>query len=100
MDIKEKKKLCKEHMYRYVAVHLADGSSYDGIVEFVDDHWLRLAVPGAVQPASRAYFPVPYTDYFGPWGYYGGFYPYPRRFAALLIPLAALQTLLLLPYFW
>jgi hypothetical protein len=99
MDIKERKKLCDAHMHRYVAVKMADGSLYDGIVEHVDDHWVCLAVPGAAAQPARAFFPVPFYGGFGPWGY-GGFYPFPRRFRRLVLPLAALLALSLLPYYW
>jgi hypothetical protein len=93
MDKKETKKLCEAHLHRYVEVKLADGSHYDGIVERVDDHWLFLAVPGAVEQ-MRGYFPGPFYPGYGP------YYPYPPRFSRLVLPLAALAALTLLPYYW
>lgn len=88
---KPNKALCLSHMHRYVEVQTADGYCYDGIVEHVDDQWLCLAVPGAVDQL-RGFFAPPY---------YQPFYPYrPRRFNRLVLPLAALTALALLPYYW
>lgn len=109
--------LCLKHMHRYVKVHTHDGCCYHGIVEHVDDEHLYLAVPagqwmhygGAATSMDRAY--VPY-GYFGggypgyyPGYYYGGYYPgyypygYYRPFNRLILPLVALTSLALLPYY-
>ncbi len=88
------KAICKAHMHRYVEVQAADGYCYDGIVEHVDDQWLCLAVPGAIDP-MRGFFPTPFYPPFSP------FYPFrPRRFERLALPLAGLVALSLLPYYW
>jgi len=88
---KVSKSLCESHMHRYVEVQCADGYCYDGIVEHVDDEWLCLAVPGAVDHL-RGFFPTPFG---------GPFYPYrPRRFNRLILPLAGLAAISLLPYYW
>ncbi|MFC5405123.1 hypothetical protein [Cohnella soli] len=85
------KETCLAHMHRYVEVQGADGFCYDGIVEHVDDEWLCLAVPGAVDH-MRAFFPG---------GGFGPFFPYrPRRFNRLVLPLAGLAAISLLPYYW
>lgn len=85
------KALCVSHMHRYVEVQAADGYCYDGIVEHVDDQWLCLAVPGAVED-WRGWFP--YAPFYPPYGYR------PRRFNRLVLPLAGLVALSLLPYYW
>ncbi|MFC5532119.1 hypothetical protein [Cohnella yongneupensis] len=86
------KALCLSHMHRYVEVQAADGYCYDGIVEHVDDQWLCLAVPGAVDP-MRGFFPPP--------PFYPPYAPFrPRRFERLALPLAGLVALSLLPYYW
>lgn len=85
------KALCVSHMHRYVEVQAADGYCYDGIVEHVDDQWLYLAVPGAVDEL-RGWFP--YAPFYPPFGYR------PRRFNRLVLPLAGLAALSLLPYYW
>ncbi|MFD0672076.1 hypothetical protein [Cohnella sp. GCM10027633] len=85
------KALCQSHMHRYVEVQAADGYCYDGIVEHVDDQWLCLAVPGAVEDA-RGFFP--HAPFYPPFGYR------PRRFNRLVLPLAGLIGLSLLPYYW
>lgn len=99
MEKKDAQHLAQSHMHRYVGVKMADGNCYDGIVEHVDEYWLCLAVPGSVEP-FRAFFPGPVV---GPgFGFGPGFgpFPYPRRFGRLVLPLAALTTLALLPYYW
>lgn len=88
---KPNKELCLSHMHRYVEVQAADGFCYDGIVEHVDDQWLCLAVPGAVDQ-MRGFFPGPFYPPFAPYR--------PRRFNRLVLPLAALTALALLPYYW
>ncbi|BBI34739.1 hypothetical protein [Cohnella abietis] len=89
------KAFCESHMHRYVEVQAADGFCYDGIVEHVDDEWICLAVPGAVDQ-MRGFFPHP--PLYPP---VGPFYPYrPRRFNRLVLPLAGLAGLALLPYYW
>lgn len=107
MEKIEMKRLCERHMHRYVELRCADGMRYDGIVEYVDEHTVCLAVPGAY-PESRAFFPgfgFPGFGYPG-FGYpgfgYGFGYPFfrPRRFARFAFPLAALAGLSLLPYYW
>lgn len=86
------KALCLSHMHRYVEVQAADGYCYDGIIEHVDDQWLCLAVPGAVDQ-MRGFFPAP--------PFYPPFAPFrPRRFNRLVLPLAGLTALALLPYYW
>ena len=108
MEKIEMKRLCERHMHRYVELHAADGRRYDGIVEYVDEHTVCLAVPGAYHDPrefsdSRAFFPGPFFPGFGYPGFgYGFGYPFfrPRRFARFAFPLAALAGLSLLPYYW
>lgn len=45
MQKKDMGSLCKEHLHRYVLVQLQNGESYDGIVEYVDEENVYLAVP-------------------------------------------------------
>jgi len=90
------KAMCESHMHRYVEVQAADGHCYDGIVEHVDDEWLCLAVPGAVDQ-MRGFFPGPF---YPPFGGFGPFPFRPRRFNRLVLPLAGLMGLSLLPYYW
>jgi hypothetical protein len=86
---------CQSHMHRYVEIQGVDGHCYDGIVEHVDDEWICLAVPGAVDH-MRGFFPP--SPFYHP---YGSFYPYrPRRFERLALPLAGVTALSLLPYYW
>jgi hypothetical protein len=86
------KSICESHMHRYVEAQATDGFCYDGIVEHVDDEWLCLAVPGAVENHMRGYY--------SPYSQFGSFYPYrPRRFNRLALPLAGLAGLSLLPYY-
>ncbi|WP_027088279.1 hypothetical protein [Cohnella panacarvi] len=91
MAHKPNKEACLSYMHRYVEVQAADGYCYDGIVEHVDDQWLCLAVPGAVDQ-MRGFFPGPFYPPFAPFR--------PRRFNRLVLPLAALTALTLLPYYW
>jgi hypothetical protein len=95
----EAQALCREHMHRYVRIQVADGSTVDGIIEFVDEEYVYMAVP--VRPGDeandrRGYFPyVPggfYPPYFNPY-YPGG------RFRRVVLPLAALLALSLLPFY-
>lgn len=123
MEKTEVKKMCQDHMYRYVCVWMEDGSMYDGIVESVDGEYLSLAVPvgsesmeqmsapaytsypqmvpcGCPPPPcvdTRAYYPV--ARGFGPFGGFhgGGFFPGRRRFNRLLLPLIGLTALTILP---
>ncbi|MFM9280739.1 hypothetical protein [Paenibacillus jiagnxiensis] len=44
-EAKETKEVCMKHMHRYVCVWTKDGSTYDGIVEHVDDENIYMAVP-------------------------------------------------------
>ncbi|CAM4026307.1 hypothetical protein COLU111180_20095 [Cohnella lubricantis] len=97
MEKNEMKRLCEKHMHRYVELQAADGTRYDGIVEYVDEHTVCLAVPGAY-PDSRAFFPGPFYPGFG-YGFGSPFFR-PRRFARFAFPLAALAGLSLLPYYW
>lgn len=98
MEKTEAQQMAQTHMHRYVGVKLADGSCYDGVVEHVDEHWLCLAVPGPVEPV-RAFFPGPAPFIPGGFGF-SPFYPFPRRFGRLVLPLAALAAVSLLPYYW
>ncbi|MGG1311849.1 MULTISPECIES: hypothetical protein [Cohnella] len=98
MDKKELRILCEKHMHRYVELRTANGMCYDGIVEYVDDETVCLAVPGAID-GYRAFFPSPF---FGPGPFPPSpFFPFrPRRFSRLALPLAGLIALSLLPYYW
>ena len=117
MEKLEAKKICKEHIHRYVCVQMKDGSHYDGIMENVDDDMIYLAVPVGPEAAQHANwgpnampgagYPVSHAR-----GYYPGYgypypypYPYPyygygrRRFNRLVLPLIGLTALTLLPYY-
>lgn len=65
MNKQEAMDLCKKHLHRYVLVHMADGTSYDGIVEHVDDDHVYLAVPVGEAAAMGGY-----GDEWGPPGAY------------------------------
>lgn len=97
--------LCKQHLHAYVLVETKDGMTFDGIMTGLDDENVYFAVP--IEPYERDQIRNIYSPpYAGPYGgfdhpYYG--YPgygYPgRRFRRLVIPLAALTTLALLPWY-
>jgi hypothetical protein len=94
---KVSKSLCESHMHRYVEVQAVDGYCYDGIVEHVDDEWICLAVPGAVDP-MRGFFPSPS---FHPFSQFTPFSPFrPRRFNRLVLPFGSLVSMSALPYYW
>ncbi|MFC0212073.1 hypothetical protein ACFFK0_06330 [Paenibacillus chartarius] len=101
MDHQQGIALCMQHMHRYVGIQTADGAYHDGIIEKVDETHVYLAVPIGCESDSRAFFPGPFGGYpaFGygfPYGY--GFWPR-RRFYRTVLPLAALLSLSLLPYY-
>ncbi|GLX69171.1 hypothetical protein [Paenibacillus glycanilyticus] len=87
------KEHCSSHLHRYVLAQTHDGWCIDGIVEYVDDQYLCLAVPcnGSLSWDSRAFMPYP------------GLYPYPYyprgRFYRQVLPLAGLLSLSLLPFY-
>ncbi|MCU6707667.1 hypothetical protein M6D81_03000 [Paenibacillus sp. J5C_2022] len=92
MSNADKKKICQQHMHRYVLVQTAEGWC-DGFVEHVDDDMVYLAVPcGSDGMDERVLYP-----------YGGPIYPYPyyprRRFFRRRFPLGALLALSLLPFF-
>jgi len=108
MHKQEAMELCKQHMYKYVLIHTADGLHYDGIIAGIDEEHVFLAVPAgaadAMMPQARAltsYYGYPqygYPQYGYP--YYGyPHYGYGGRFRRLALPLAALAAISLLPYF-
>lgn len=110
MEKVEAKKLCKEHMHRYVCVQMHDGAQYDGIMENVDDDMIYLAVPvgneAMVNHANWGPNMMPATYPAHSRGFFPGFgYPYPyygygrRRFNRLVLPLVGLTALSLLPYY-
>jgi hypothetical protein len=84
---------CSAHMHRYVLVQTHDGWCIDGLVEYVDDQYVCLAVPcgGSIGWDNRAFLPYP------------GLYPYPYyprgRFYRQVLPLAGLLALSLLPLY-
>ncbi|HEY2492551.1 MAG TPA: hypothetical protein VGI33_06540 [Paenibacillus sp.] len=45
MENLDPKKLCCEHIHRYVRVWIVDGRAFDGFVESVDEEQLYLAIP-------------------------------------------------------
>ncbi|MDI4646629.1 hypothetical protein [Cohnella hashimotonis] len=106
------KALSEAHMHRYVEVRDQNGICFDGIVEYIDEETLCLAVPGAVE--DRAFGPGGGPGFgpgagpgfgpgFGPGpgpGFGPGPLPFrPRRFTRLALPLYALTALTLLPYY-
>ncbi|MFS0727525.1 hypothetical protein [Paenibacillus sp. 1P07SE] len=100
MDKEQMKKLCHDHMHRYVVANTKEGWCTDGFVEYVDDEVVCLAVPCGPEWNTRAFGPYPY------WGTPFGrppLYPYPyyprRFFARQIFPLAALLGLSLLPFY-
>ncbi|NIK67525.1 MULTISPECIES: hypothetical protein [unclassified Paenibacillus] len=84
---------CSAHIHRYVLAQTHDGWCIDGIVEYVDDRYLCLAVPcsGTISWDNRAFVSYP------------GLYPYPYyprgRFYRQVLPLAGLLALTLLPFY-
>ncbi|PYI51787.1 hypothetical protein [Paenibacillus flagellatus] len=106
MHIQDAHSICKEHLYRYVRVQVAEGYTVDGIIEHVDEHNLYLAVPiGPEEGAGyRAFYPgyyggfyPPYPPYYSPYYYSPYFFP-GRRFRRVVLPLASFVALSLLPY--
>ena len=108
------KKLCKDHIHRYVCIQMNDGSYYDGIVENVDDEMIYLAVPVGNEVMAGhanmgpnmmpvAHYPAAHARGFYPGYGYPAPYPYygygRRRFNRLVLPLFALTALTLLPYY-
>lgn len=116
--------LCKKHMHAYVLVEMVDGSQVDGIITGLDQENVYLAVPiqSHTPPMQGPSYPKQsreYSSYSGGWGgpsygggwggppYYGGYGgygggpygPYASPFERLVIPLAALATLSLLPWY-
>lgn len=84
---------CSAHMHRYVLAQTHDGWCIDGIVEYVDDRYLCLAVPssGSLGWDNRAFLQYP------------GLYPYPYyprgRFNRQVLPMVGLLALTLLPFY-
>lgn len=113
MNQNDIRKLCEDHMHRYVMVTTQDNQQYDGIVENVDDDNLYLAVPNTDMDMSEQMVPPGYGGFgygydpsfsrgFYPYGFSP--YPYPffrprRRFRRFIFPLAAITALSLLPYY-
>jgi len=107
----EAKKLCMDHLHRYVGIQMKDGNVFDGIVEHVDDDMVYLAVPvgpeTAVPYANQApnVMPSPNMPIAPMRGFFPGFgfFPYfgygRRRFNRLALPLFGLAALALLPYY-
>ncbi|WP_211745494.1 hypothetical protein [Paenibacillus sp. Marseille-Q4541] len=67
MEKAEIKKMCHDHMHRYVCVWMEDGSMHDGIIESVDEEHLRLAVPVGSEHMSEMHTPM-YAYQGGPCG--------------------------------
>jgi len=99
--------LCKKHMHAYVLVEMVDGAKVDGIITGLDNEYVYFAVPiehdnySAYQESMMKPFDM--RQYWGGYPGYGpgygyGYYP-PRRFERLVLPLAALATLSLLPWY-
>ena len=122
MEKAEVKKLCHDHMYRYVCVWMEDGSMHDGIIEGMDEEYVSLAIPvgyedmnethtpmythqgvscGCPPPTcvdTRAFMPMGGFGGYGGYPHYGGgYYPGRRRFRRLLLPLIGITALTLLP---
>lgn len=119
--------LCKQHMHAYVLAETVDGKKLDGILTGVDDEYVYFAVPleatthypGHHQYRQPGGFGYGYGGYggfpgygaaggYGPFGYgvgypKAGFYPSygypPRRFARVVLPLAALAAISALPWY-
>jgi|SRR5690625_3718254 len=104
--------LCKEHMHSYVMAEMVDGTTVDGIVTGLDEEYVYFALP--LEQAEHRGVPVEGANdrqfgYGGGHGYghgpsygYGGYPGFggpPRRFRRLVLPLAALATLSLLPWY-
>lgn len=121
MEKVEVKKMCHDHMYRYVCVWMEDGSMHDGIIESMDEEYLSLAVPVESEYMNEMHTPM-YTPMYAPMyahhggpcgctpppcgdmraffpmgGHGGGFHPGRRRFRRLLLPLIGITALSLLP---
>ncbi|KAB7705635.1 hypothetical protein F9802_13980 [Bacillus aerolatus] len=85
---------CQKYMYHHVVLTMTDGSSFDGIIEGIDDDRITALVGEDVMERE--------SDELEDRQYYGG-YGRPRRrrfrrFRRRFIPLAALAALSLLPY--
>lgn len=101
--------LCKEHMHSYVMAEMVDGTTVDGIVTGLDEEYVYFALP--LEQGEQRAVPVgdPHDRQFGfghgyghghyGYGGYPGFGGRPRRFRRLVLPLAALATLSLLPWY-
>lgn len=85
---------CHKYMYHHVTLTMADGSSFDGIIEDVDRDQITVLVGEDVMERE--------SDEFDARQYYGYGYGRPRRrfrrFRRQIFPLAALTALALLPY--
>lgn len=108
--------LCKGHMHAYVIAEMVDGTKIDGIVTGLDEEYVYFALPleqgehrGVMEEDPNArQFGYGYGHGYGhghghgPSYGYGGYPGYggpPRRFKRLVLPLAALATLSLLPWY-
>lgn len=99
--------LCKKHMHAYVLAETTDGSVIDGIITGLDDDYVYFAVPIDNTDNYDRQFGYGYGGGYGygypgyGYGYGPGYgYGYPRRrFQRLVLPLAAIATLSLLPWY-
>lgn len=88
--------LCKRHIHSYVLVELEDGKQFDGIITGLDKQYVYFALP--VEPRENTANINQVRRPFG--GGYSGHGPFPRRrFNRFVLPLAALATLSLLPWY-
>jgi small nuclear ribonucleoprotein (snRNP)-like protein len=92
---------CKRYMYHHVVLTTQDGSSFDGIIEGVDDNGVSVLVGEDVMEQERDDLEDQRFYGYGGYGDYGG-YGRPRRrfrrFRRQFFPIAALAALSLLPY--
>ncbi|WP_338788837.1 small nuclear ribonucleoprotein [Metabacillus sp. FJAT-53654] len=86
---------CKSYMYHHVVLTMQDGSSFDGIIEGVDDNGVSVLVGEDAMEQERDDFE---DQRYGGYGGYGGPRRRFRRFRRQFFPIAALAALSLLPY--
>ena len=89
---------CKSYMHHHVVLTMQDGSSFDGIIDGVDDNGVSVLVGEDVTEQERDDFDDQRFGGYGGIGGYGGPRRRFRRFRRQFFPIATLAALSLLPY--